>query len=419
MNFLIELRQFCLNNFVSYPNNDTSKSESNGRFIFENKINEIKNYSDSLKIETVTNPKNFKKFYNFPFRLYKDNQNWIPPFWIEFKDFFKIRNPFWTHADCKLFLAIKNNMVVGRIAGIIDNKFCETNGKKIGYFGFFECDEDYECADALFKSVENWLGSKDIIVMRGPIDGRVDVGCGFLCNGYDSPPTLLSSYSQPYYLSFAEKFDMKKARDFLIYNIDLSKPIPHKLKEKAQICKEFGVKIRSFNRLHTQKELNWWINLFLQTFNGHWGYVPVSEEEVLSRFGIKQLRWFVDSKLFLVAEHNGSPIAYLWATPDYNQVFQKMNGKLGPYQIFQFLWNKQQINQGKLHFIGIKKDFRSKNIGSYLNYEALLEMKKRGYNSAKVGLIDEENTVAHKTIGITNAKVYRKYRVFEKYIEKS
>jgi len=205
----------------------------------------------------------------------------------------------------------------------------------------------------------------------------------------------------------------------LIYNIDLSKPIPHKLKEKAQICKEFGVKIRSFNRLHTQKELNWWINLFLQTFNGHWGYVPVSEEEVLSRFGIKQLRWFVDSKLFLVAEHNGSPIAYLWATPDYNQVFQKMNGKLGPYQIFQFLWNKQQINQGKLHFIGIKKDFRSKNIGSYLNYEALLEMKKRGYNSAKVGLIDEENTVAHKTIGITNAKVYRKYRVFEKYIEKS
>ena len=31
----------------------------------------------------------FKKFYDFPFKLYKYNSFWIPPFWKELKDFFK------------------------------------------------------------------------------------------------------------------------------------------------------------------------------------------------------------------------------------------------------------------------------------------------------------------------------------------
>jgi ribosomal protein S18 acetylase RimI-like enzyme len=122
----------------------------------------------------------------------------------------------------------------------------------------------------------------------------------------------------------------------------------------------------------------------------------------------------VDSRLFLVAEIEGSPIAYIWSTPDYNQIFLKMNGRLGPFQIFQFLCKKQQINTGKLHLIGIKKEFRNRNIGSLLNYKILIEMKNRGYIGAEVGWIDEENATAHTTIAITGATLYKKHRVFEK-----
>jgi len=131
------------------------------------------------------------------------------------------------------------------------------------------------------------------------------------------------------------------------------------------------------------------------------------------------LQWVVDKKLFLVAELDKSPIAYLLATPDYNQVFKNLNGKLGLIQILKFLWSKNYINEGKLHFIGIDNKYRNKNIGSYLNYSALVEMKNRGYKSAKVGLIDEMNKVAHSTISKTNAKIYKRYRVFDKKLEKS
>jgi len=213
---------------------------------------------------------------------------------------------------------------------------------------------------------------------------------------------------------YVEQFGMKKIKDQLSYYIDLTKPIPNKLEEKAQQSILSGVKVRSFNRLRTQKELKWWIDLFLETFSDHWGYVPVSAEEVKTRFGVKQLRWFVDSHLFLIAEIKGAPIAFIWSTPDYNQIFQKMKGRLGPFQILEFLLKKQQINVGKLHFIGIKKEFRNRNIGSLLNYKILVEMKNRGYIGAEVGWIDEENKIAHTTIAITGATLYKIHRVFEK-----
>jgi hypothetical protein len=124
----------------------------------------------------------------------------------------------------------------------------------------------------------------------------------------------------------------------------------------------------------------------------------------------------VDPELFLFAEYGGKPIAYIWATPDYNQIFQDMDGQLGPLQIIQFLKGKKKITKGKLHLIGIKKEFRNHNIGSFLNYKILDEMKKRRYVGAEVGWIDEKNTIAHTTIAITGAQVFKKYRVFDKKI---
>lgn len=367
-----------------------------------------------IQIVSIRHFEDFKIFYQVPFQIYRSNPNWVPPFWNEMKDFFKKKNPFWSHAECQLFIAKKNNEVIGRIAAIIDSRYCETVGKKIGYFGFFECIQDFKCAKALLQTAQDWLQGKEMKVMRGPIDGRIDIGCGFLYTGYNSRPCVLSTYSPAYYVTYVEKFGMKKVKDQLFYYIDLIKPIPKKLEEKAEQSILSGVKLRPFNRLRTQKELKWWIDLFLETFSDHWGYVPVPVEEVKTRFGVKQLRWIVDPHLFLVAEIKGVPIAFIWSTPDYNQIFQKMNGRLGLFHILLFFCKKQQINVGKLHFIGIKKEFRNLNIGSLLNYKILNEMKNRGYIGAEVGWIDEENEIAQTTIAITGATLYKTHRVFEK-----
>ncbi|MEM4257921.1 MAG: GNAT family N-acetyltransferase [Candidatus Thermoplasmatota archaeon] len=368
-----------------------------------------------MKVIPVAGYKQFKNFYTLVFNIYKDDQYWVAPFWSELKSFFKTKNPFWTHAKTQLFIAYEKGEPVGRIAAIIDELYQEEN-KKVGYFGFFECINDYRVAESLFTAAEHWLKSHGVTHMRGPINGRIDVGCGFLYQGFNQSPFILGSYSPPYYIDFADRYGMQKCRDLVSYYLDLTKPIPPSVKEVAEQVEKNNVTIRGFNRLHAGRELNWWIPLMMEQFSQHWGYVNVPEQEVRTRFGVKQARWFVDSKLFLIAEIDGKPISFKWSTPNYNQIFKKFKGKLGPIQIVQFFLMKRKITEGKFNFVGIKKEYRIKGIGTFMNYYTMLEMQRRGYTGAECGWIDEENIASRKAIEKIGAQLYKIFRVYEKKI---
>jgi hypothetical protein len=385
-----------------------------GRLIFESDSPKKININSDIIIKKVTSKKDFEEFFRVSWKVYKNDSAWVPTLWEELLNFFKIKNPFWNHAEASLYIAYKNGKAVGRIAAIIDRLFIEKEKENIGYFGFFETIDDYELCSALFDTAVNCLKEKHISKMRGPIDGRVDVRCGLLLDGFGEQPYIFGSYNPKYYIDFVEKYGMKKCRDQMVYYLDLSPPIPNYLKQKAEKVKEMGIKIRGFNRLRAKKEIEWWVPMMMKTFSFHWGYVDVPIEEVKERFGVKQIRFLADPGLFLVAEDpDGNPIAFKWTTPDFNQAVKKLNGRLGVLGYFKFLFYIKKINRGRLNFVGIKKEWQGKSIGSAMNYYTLLEMKKRGYPGAECGWIDEKNIASLRTIEKTGAKFNKKYRVYE------
>ncbi|MFH1100765.1 MAG: hypothetical protein V1726_01855 [Methanobacteriota archaeon] len=390
---------------------------SQKKFIFQSTPKEEITVTPTIKISTVTTTQDFKEFYRVPWQIYKSDPYWIPPLWRELKDFFTSTNPFWRHGQAQLYIAYENNVPVGRIVAIIDQLFIEKEKKPIGYFGFFECCNQYPIATALFQAAETWLKSKKITTIRGPINGRIDIGCGFLYQGFDSSPSILETYSPAYYTEYAETYGFQKCKDLVSYYLDLTNPIPPKVEETAKQVEKKGIQIRGFHRLRSRQEIDWWIPLMMQEFANHWGYVPVSEEEVRTRFGIKQARWFVDSKLFLIAEAQGEPISFKWSTPDYNQVFKTLNGKLGLVGTLKFFFRKHTITRGTFNFVGIKKLYRSQGIGTFMNYYTMLEMKRRGYTGAECGWIDEENIASRRAIEKIGAKLVKIFRVYEKTIE--
>jgi len=372
--------------------------------------------SKNLSLTNVTSEKNLKTFHSLCWSIYENDSYWVPPLWQELKAFFKKNNMFWQHAEAELFIVYKNNKPVGRIAGIIDhaiNKSKDTDDQ-IGYFGFFECINDALCATYLFDAVRDYLQHHNMNIMRGPIDGRIDIRCGFLLNGFNHTPFIFSSYNPAYYVDLAKQYHLKKARDQYVYWLDLSKPIPSYLKDAAEKCEKEGFIIRGFNKLRGKKEMDWWISFMQKAFTFHWGYVHVSEDEVRNRFGVKYARIIADTKLFLIAKSpDGKRIAFKWSTPDYNQVLKPLNGNMNLIGILKFLVNQRKITQGRFNFVGIKKEYRGKKLGSAMNYWTMLEMKKRGYTGAECGWIDEKNIASQRTIEKTGAKLYKKYRVFE------
>lgn len=381
-------------------------------FIFDKSSSKNEKHGTIL-IHSVQSIKDFNIFFRIPWTIYKNDPFWVPPLWNEYRAFFDKDNLFWTHADTKLFIAYQHQKPVGRIAVFYDKKFAEQVKQKTGFFGYFESVNDTSIAHHLLNSAKEWLINQSIKHIQGPVNGRVDMGCGILIKGFNHLPYFYGTYTPPYYQQLLESYGMKKNKDLVSYELDLHKTIPSTVQQSAKRCLSSGISIRRFNRLRTNKELEWWIPLMMDVFSHHWGYIQVSEEEVRNRFGIKELRYIVDPGLFLVAEKNKKPVGFKWSFPDYNQVFKKMNGHIGIKEMLQFLWLKRNINRGKFHFVGVKKECRGLGIGTCMNHFMLKEMKKRGYHSVEIGWIDEKNTGerrATEKIGAELSKIYRVYK---------
>ncbi len=115
----------------------------------------------SLQIKEVQNKKQLKKFVLFPYQLYRKNKYWIPPLIKdEFETLTPEKNPAFEFCDARYWLAYEDNRIVGRIAGIINQKYIQKWGKKYAGFSRLDFIDDEQVAAALLKTVENWAKSK-------------------------------------------------------------------------------------------------------------------------------------------------------------------------------------------------------------------------------------------------------------------
>src|ERR1039457_426711 len=199
------------------------------------------------------------EFICFPWKVYKGNPNWVPPLKSEVRFLMnKEENPFFQHAEAECFLARRKGEPVGRIAAIIDRNHIKFQNEQAGFFGFFECLPDCAIAQELLDTAANWLKARDIDIMRGPMNPSTNEECGFLLEGFDSPPMIMMTYTPAYYLDYMERCGLTKARDLYAY-IAVIKDVAAggRLEKLASSVKARvpGLTIRSANMDQFQREV--------------------------------------------------------------------------------------------------------------------------------------------------------------------
>ena len=155
------------------------------------------------QVYEVTTKAHKKRFIEYPYKHYKDNNYWVPPLRIaEWDRFNPKKNPFFDHARVKLFLAERNSEIVGRIAGIDNDSHNLTHNENLAFFGFFEA-KDKEVATQLFKVVEAWAKSLGRNALRGPVNLSMDDGAGFQIDAFDTSPYIMMPYNGPEYPDYS------------------------------------------------------------------------------------------------------------------------------------------------------------------------------------------------------------------------
>ena len=119
------------------------------------------------KVETKSELKSFVKFAN---NLYKGNKYYVPCIiQDELNTFNKEKNGAYEFCDAELYLAYKNNELVGRVAAIVNykaNKAWNVDQVRYGWFDFID---DIEVSTALLDAVIDFGRSKGMTQIVGPL----------------------------------------------------------------------------------------------------------------------------------------------------------------------------------------------------------------------------------------------------------
>jgi hypothetical protein len=374
-------------------------------------------FTAPFQIRPVTTPADAEKFLDLPAKVYANDPNWVPPFRSSIAKQFNPDNPFLQHGRLQQFLAVDaQDQPIGRIVAAINDRLIEKENQLVGIFGFFECIENLEVAQALLASACDWLRSHQITLVRGPIDLSTHNSCLFLVDGFETPPTIMMPYNPAYYPAFMEQSGWHKAKDSYAYEFPLDDPLPNEFERAYQIACKGGVTFRPINTKGDAyvEDATKVYHLFTKAFANNYSSTPRSLEDFLEE--ARSLQSLIDPDIFPIAEYNGEMIGFWMALPDYNIALKHINGKLDLIGTLKFLWYRRQIDQGRVLVICSLPEFRRKMVPLALIYLGLQGGIKKGkpYRRAELGHVYEDNMPSRKLIEASGGKIYKTYRIYEK-----
>ena len=368
-------------------------------------------------IKAIASQQDCQEFLEVPDFVYKDDSHWVPPLRSDVAAKFAAENTFLSYGRLQQFVAIKDNVPMGRIVAAINDRLLAREQASIGLFGFFECVDDSAIAQGLFNAAEAWLKHQGIQKIRGPIDLSTHNNCLFLVEGFEQP-MLMMPYNPEYYLRFMAENGFQPAKDAYAYDLPLDIPLPSGYEKAYRIACKSGITFRPIRTKGEgfQADCRALYDLFTRAFADNWSSTPRTEAEFLEE--AKALQSLVDPNIFPIAEFEGEMVGFFMALPDYNVALKQVNGKLNWLGILKFLWYRRHINEARVIAICALPELRRKMVAPALIYLGHRNgrLKQKQYRRAELSWVYDDNLPSRKIIEATGAKVYKTYRIYEKEI---
>lgn len=365
-----------------------------------------------MQVVPATTKAQVRDFALLPYTLYRHDPTWIPPLRSEqLRLFAPETNPLLRHCDYALFLLRDAGRTVGRVAAFVDHLAVDYWRKNIGFFGSYECVDDAAASRLLLDTARDWLRARGMEIMRGPIS-FASQEWGFVVHGYEHPPTIMAPYNPPYYNAHAEAYGLRKAKDLLVYEADVSRgyTIPERyLRLMDAVAERHGVTLRPLNMKRYRQDAQIIMDLSNISIADNWGYYPVTEAEAEQM--ARDLKQIVHPEAVLIAEAEGRPIGFAMTLPDVNVLLRGLNGRLFPFGFIKLLWGLPRLRQYRFFALGVHPDYHGLGIDSLLyarTWQALAHKNVR----VEIDYVLEDNVPmnnALKRLGVTHIKTYRVY----------
>jgi hypothetical protein len=377
----------------------------------------------AVAIVAVEDRKTVGDWLAVPYAVFADDPAWVAPLnFLERRRISRKHAPFFTFGEARFFLAYRGGRPVGRISAQINRRHLERYRDDCGHFGFFDCQNDPDAAQALVGAAADWLRGRGMSRMVGPMNLSVNEECGCLVSGFDTAPAVLMTHARKWTGSLLEAAGLTKKIDLYAYRLTPG-TLPRRVLEIAETARRTaGVSIRHFNVDRYADEVRTLIDIFNDAWSENWGFVPFSAAEIDAL--LAELRPLFRDHYGRFVLFNDVPVGFMLGMPNVNQAIAPFAGRLLPFNWLKLWWTlkREGIPTARVPLLGIAKAYQSTPMGGMLLAliisEFIAQMRSHNLEWVEFSWILETNKRMNNLARFAAGPPVKTYRIYGKSLQR-
>jgi len=357
------------------------------------------------------------RFIDLPHDLYRDDERYVPQLVRQQKELLSSEtSTFWRHSEMQLLLARRHGRVIGRIAAIHNRVYNRVHDQRQGFFGFFDSENDGEAAAALIAGCEDWLGTRGLTGLRGPVNPDMNHSCGILIEGFDHQPGIFMPYNAPYYQPLLEAAGLRICKRLNAWDIP-SNSIPDAVFAHAdrlrQRLEAAGYVLRHLDTRNFASEVSQLREVYNDSLGRSWGATPLTADEFQEQaLGLKRI---CPPALIQIAEYEGRIVGFIGAAPDLNEILRgARRGRLLPLGWARLLLRWRSIRGSRIVMYGVHHEHRHHGLATWLYLTIIRALRANGYASAEASYVLEDNRPVNRVSARLGGVCRKRYAILEK-----
>lgn len=309
--------------------------------------------------------------------------------------------------------------MVGRIAAIHNRLHNEVHGDRVGFFGFFECVNDFTVAGPLIERAAAWIRERGLDTLRGPMSFSVNDECGLLVQGFETPNTLMMPHNPPYYLPLLEAAGLAKAKNLIcLQGGSPEAPVtpPERTARAVDlILRRYGLTVRPLDLKRFDDEVETIKRLYNACWEKNWGFVPMTEAEI-DHLAAQFRPVVLPTLVPFVETADGTPIGFGLALPDLNEALRhNRSGAMFPAAL-GMLWKlrTRKLTRARILLLGILPEWRGKGVDAALYHWIWTRSAERNIGWGEAGWLLEDNVGILQGLAKAGFSPYKTYRVLDR-----
>ncbi|HTW88000.1 MAG TPA: hypothetical protein VMD75_08330 [Candidatus Binataceae bacterium] len=359
----------------------------------------------SIRVQAVTGREGREEFARFPYQIYAEREAWWPPDVHNEIALLAGRSPLSSYLELAPLAAYDNDQLVARVTAVINQRYVQHWNESLGQLIHFEAlPGQHEAVAAMFERALEWLRKREMKAARSGFAAFLDYP--YAIDNYGNLPSFLLRGNPDYYHSYFKNAGFLTEKGQSDFTAELTPELLERYPRMVESAAAANITIKSWRRYGFMDAVDSWTDVTNASFARHWGWNPISREEVRPMMASLWDSPVADLSMMAIAD--GKPVGTVFSVPDLSFVLARVRSgvKLSPA--------RGGGTRGALINIGVIERMRGRGVALAMAARSFLTMAQQGMRYAGYTLVHDDNWASRNTAAGLGARVTANFVTYRK-----